>query len=90
MGTKNNPGKFDCYADADDDEPMFVLLARDATAPSIVREWAYMRSDAINRGEKPESDRATVIEAFACSDAMDTWRKASRPDDPESPNFGEA
>ena len=21
MGTKNNPGKFDCYANADSDEP---------------------------------------------------------------------
>ncbi|HAW11807.1 MAG TPA: aspartate decarboxylase, partial [Chloroflexi bacterium] len=29
MGTKNNPGKFDCYDDAHPDEPMFVLLGRD-------------------------------------------------------------
>lgn len=29
MGTKNNPGAFDCYANAEPDEPMFVLLARD-------------------------------------------------------------
>jgi hypothetical protein len=29
MGTKNQPGKFDtCYANADPDEPMFVLLGK--------------------------------------------------------------
>lgn len=40
MGTKNNPGTFDCYANAKPDEPMFVLLARDKKAPEIVRAWA--------------------------------------------------
>lgn len=43
MGTKNNPGKFDCYEAADPDEPMFVLLARDASAPHLVRLWAAVR-----------------------------------------------
>ena len=33
MGTKNNPGQFDCYRNAEPDEPMFVLLARDERAP---------------------------------------------------------
>jgi hypothetical protein len=28
MGTKNVPGKFDCYANALPDEPTFVLLGR--------------------------------------------------------------
>ena len=32
MGTKNNPGKFDCYEHAKPDEPMFVLLGRDLEA----------------------------------------------------------
>lgn len=31
MGTKNNPGEFDCYANAAPDEPMFILLGRDQT-----------------------------------------------------------
>lgn len=26
MGSKNNPGKYDCYEAADPDEPMFILL----------------------------------------------------------------
>lgn len=37
MGTKNNPGTFDCYANAAPDEPMFVLLGRDKHAPLLVR-----------------------------------------------------
>ena len=28
MGTKNNPGRFDCYGNAEPDEPIFVLLGR--------------------------------------------------------------
>jgi hypothetical protein len=41
MGTKNNPGTYDCYDKAEPDEPMFVLLARDPTASTFVRAWAY-------------------------------------------------
>lgn len=64
MGTKNNPGQFDCYAAAAPDEPMFVLLGRDKHAAGLVRLWALLR---IKAGEDP----AKVAEAFACADAMD-------------------
>ena len=57
---------------------MFILLARDLSAPTIVRLWAETRRLAINTGHKPESDRAMVAEANACADAMETWRKANR------------
>jgi hypothetical protein len=43
MATKNNPGKWDCYAKARPDEEMFVLLARDPLAPFLVAIWAKMR-----------------------------------------------
>lgn len=43
MGTKNNPGKYDCYAKAEPDEPVFVLLGRDRAAPALVWLWAVMR-----------------------------------------------
>jgi hypothetical protein len=61
MGTKQNPGPFDCYAAAAPDEPMFVLLARDPLAPALVREWARQRS---------ESEGVTVKarEAYNCAD----------------------
>lgn len=67
MGTKNNPGKFDCYANAEPDEPMFILLGRDKHAPLLVKMWADMREAA---GE----DAAKVAEARACSDAMILYR----------------
>ena len=51
MGTKNNPGEFDCYANAQPDEPMFVLLGRDKHAPALVWLWAVLRQ---LDGEKPE------------------------------------
>lgn len=67
MSTKNNPGDYDCYANAEPDEPMFVLLARDKHAPSLVRRWARKR-------EKEGEDPAKVEEARACARAMEKWR----------------
>lgn len=68
MGTKNNPGQYDCYDQADPDEPMFVLLARDPDAPELVREWARKRSAK----HGPADPKAQ--EAFACADAMGKWK----------------
>jgi hypothetical protein len=72
MGTKNNPGRFDCYVNAEPDEPMFILLGRDRHAPLLVLLWALLRQED---GE----DRSRVEEARACAKAMDEWRKANRP-----------
>lgn len=74
MGTKNNPGSFDCYDAAHPDEPMFVLLARDESAADFVRKWADEREKAIRHGFKPESDMAKVAEARQCAKAMDIWK----------------
>lgn len=68
MGTKNNPGDFDCYLNAGDDEPMFVLLARDADAPILVDLWASLR-------ERDGEDAAKVQEARDCADAMRGWTR---------------
>jgi hypothetical protein len=78
MGTKNEPGMFDCYANAEPDEPMFTLLARDPQASYLIAQWAHHLSILIDKGEKPESDRAQVKEAFRCAEAMDKWRKEHR------------
>lgn len=75
MGTKNNPGSFDCYANAEPDEPMFVLLARDAYAPLLIRTWA---ADREVEGEDP----AKVAEARACADACEKWRKKKEANQP--------
>lgn len=66
MGTKNKPGAYDCYAHADPDEPMFVLLARNPSASLLVGLWALIRE---RTGEDPEK----VEEARACADAMEKW-----------------
>lgn len=77
MGSKLHPGKFDCYANALPDEPMFVLLARDPSAPDLLRMWALSREVAVIDGRRPESDRALVGEARECADAMKAWRLAN-------------
>ncbi len=71
MGTKNNPGEFDCYANAADDEPMFVLLARDSKAPGAVRRWA-------KRAEREGGDPEKIAEARQCAKDMEAWRRANR------------
>lgn len=70
MGTKNAPGNFDCYANAADDEPMFVLLARDPLAPDLVVLWAERRA------KSNKSDVEKINEARRCADAMLRWRGA--------------
>jgi hypothetical protein len=66
MGTKNAPGDFDCYANAEPDEPMFILLGRDPMAPYIVELWAQYRE---TNGEDP----AKVQEARNCANQMRAW-----------------
>lgn len=78
MGSKITPGAYDCYANAEPDEPMFIVLARDAAAPIVVEMWAAERECLIERGEKPKSDMAMVIEARQCASAMREWRKTNR------------
>jgi hypothetical protein len=68
MGTKNNPGAFDCYAAAKPDEPMFILLGRDPMAASLVHLWALARAQL---GENP----AKVSEALDCATALEAWAK---------------
>lgn len=79
MGTKNEPSEFDCYANAEPDEPLFVFLARDASAPTLVRQWAQLRRLAVFDGRAPETDIAQAQEAYACADAMEAWRAEHRP-----------
>lgn len=92
MGTKNNPGSFDCFEAADPDEPMFVLLARDQLAPYLVEMWAQMRSgdvisvyDTCNRMVQdhmvtytPKDEKPKVDEAVLCIEAMEDWYGTNR------------
>src|SRR5687768_14286082 len=74
MGTKANPGRYDCLAKLDKDEPYFVLVAHDAMAPALVRSWAQLREQQVEQGIKPPSDMAQVAEARQCAAQMEIWR----------------
>ena len=67
MGTKNDPGLYDCYEKAEADEPMFILLARDDLAPTVVRMCGLLRK--LDRSD----DEAKIVEAMECANAMEKW-----------------
>lgn len=69
MATKNDPGIYNCYENAEPDEPMFILLARDPMAPILVRLWADLRKHNAGNPSK-------VAEARVCADEMEAWRRA--------------
>ncbi len=74
MGTKNNPGAYDCYAAAAPDEPIFILLARDKLAPILVDLWAALR-DQHGCEDHPERDHSQKAnEARQCAQAMRNYR----------------
>lgn len=93
MGTKNKPGKFDCYANAEPDEPMFILLARDPMAAFLTSIWSKVRQGDVEAASVVftkmlhevgprymiEPDMAKSGEAIECAMAMFDWRKANRP-----------
>lgn len=77
MGTKTNPGQFDCYAKAAPDEPMFVLLGRDPDAALAVAFWAVLRF--LRTGQPLVGDEADKIaEALACANTMDQYVRQVR------------
>ena len=55
-----------CTNRAKDHEMCFVLLARDAVAPHIIRQWARER---IRLG-KNKPDDAQITEALRCAEVM--------------------
>lgn len=77
MGTKLNPGKYDCYANAEPDEPMFVLLGRDPSAALLVRLWALIRHRNVERPDTREAEK--VAEALHCANTMDDYPKTRTP-----------
>jgi len=66
MSTKNNST---CLSKSQDDEPLFVLCARDPDASNTVRDWAARAS---LRGA-PDSK---VSGARVVAEEMDRWREA--------------
>ena len=96
MGTKSNPGKFDCYNKLADDEPFFVLRAKDPTAPGLVMAWRALRAGNISNAqmcvgiafnEWANSNRTNLAlntdksqEAMECANDMMQWLKDNQPE----------
>lgn len=84
MGTKTNPGAWDCYANAEPDEPFFVLLARDQVAPDAVETWADLREHALREfygamtGPEFFAELDQIAEARKCALEMRAWRDVNR------------
>ena len=92
MGTRNNPGRYDCYAKAEDDEPLFTLLGRDPQGGNLVDMWGLLRAKdergarrlfekmlecAFATGPKP-GDAMKIVEANHVAADMRDFRKARR------------
>lgn len=82
MSTKLNPGQFDCYAKLADDEPYFVLRAKDPHAPALVEMWAALRQ--AQYGPYPKLD-----EARQCARDMRVWKTAHPEAKPSVPEASE-
>jgi len=67
MGTKDNPGKYDCYAKAAPDEPMFTLLGRDSDAAFIVRVWIHVKKHV------GDSSPEKLAEAEQCAKQLEDY-----------------
>lgn len=67
MGTKSNPGKFDCWSKAEPDEPVFVLLGRDPVASVILRRWVELRQ------QLGATETEVLSEAMQCAVEMRRW-----------------
>lgn len=71
MSTKLNPGNYDCYAKLKDDEPYFVLRAKDPHAPALVELWAALR-------ESEFGCTAKFDEAKKCAQEMRDWQERNK------------
>jgi hypothetical protein len=60
MGTKNNPGPYDCYAHAEPDEPIFVLRGKDPAAHIVVAFWAALSKQLHNQTQEKMMEAAKI------------------------------
>ncbi len=74
MGTKNEPGRFDCYTKLAPDEPYFILRAMDAEAADLVELWDMRASMS---GLCPLDK---INEAKQVADSMRRWPVHKPPD----------
>jgi hypothetical protein len=64
-----------CLNSAAMDEPVFVLRAKDITAPKVIEDWVVRR---IQAGKNKAGDYQTT-DALAVAKAMTDWQKINLP-----------
>ncbi len=74
MGTKAQAllNRSSCLNKAADDEPIFILRAKDPIAAQTVRLWASMAADGAHSPEK-------VKQALDVAETMDRWHTNNVP-----------
>ena len=72
MGTKSDPGEFDCYKKAADDEPIFILRANDPLSPKLVRKWVTM---SIGKKRHTRPNILKWMEAMNIAKEMKKWKR---------------
>lgn len=60
-----------CMSRAEQEEPTFVLLGRDITAPAAIRAWCELRIVA----GKNKRDDPQIIEALSCAALMQDYKR---------------
>jgi hypothetical protein len=82
MSTKEDPGKWDCYANLLPNEPYYLLMGRSRLAPLLVRMELMTRRWEITLGLRPNTaeEHAQIAEGFRCLSEMEIfgreWRDA--------------
>ena len=64
-----------CIAKAMDDEPAFILLARDPLAPALVRLWATFRRLEVASGARDAKELDQIGAAELEAERMAIWRR---------------
>jgi hypothetical protein len=69
-----------CIVKREQDEPMFVLLARDSSAPETIERWCELRLAEIERGAHPDTpdEHEHINEVFRKAATFRAWRAANR------------
>jgi len=98
MGTKTNPGNYDCYAKADPNEPIFTLRGKDPIAPYLVEIWVATRRGEFGKARQLIQDAAfdagvlervsddgyhKLDEALDCARSMRDWHSQRIHGDPK-------
>ncbi len=88
VGSKANPSQYDCYNDLSEDEPYFVIRARDPLSDALVELHAYIGAGQAGAAHNKLAEIMALTadlpprpsgspkyrETFAISGAMDSWR----------------